>query len=846
MPTNNNLVNDDAGGRAVSGANQGSGVVATPNTVTSAANAGTAKGITASPGPSGAAKNAQSQPGRRMYNPLAQLASYTYNFTLYMMTPDAYDAFVGSGRKKIDALAAASGNESGAGQGRGGAFVVAQSGGVNNSTQNRAPGFELDYYIDNVKFTTTTTGKDTGVPAFTDRMTFTITEPYGFSFMTNLKRAREALAEYSSQTTYKENVNAFKQFFIMGIRFYGYDANGNLINGNSVLNGQAIDPAGGTEALFERFYDLDIQDIKFNVNGKTCQYTVTAVNPNSQTMMGIKRGRIATGFKGRGRTVHEMLMGPDGLFTKLNKEQQDKVKKNPQDQMFANEFDVVYLDDAYDRIGVARMALASDLNKWRWPGSPAVTSVESTDAISVTATPDNTSREIVFNNDTSIVQAITQIIQKSTYMENALKTIYNNVTQPNPAQKGLEQTEKSNPATLAWFTISTEISNPKWDPIIADWAYKITYIVQVYEVPCIASPYSNASAQYYGPHKRFAYFLTGQNSEVLDFSLNFNLGYQNIALSQPSTNQATAGQSNAAPTTAATAGGQVPVQVGVRQNADSTGSLSTSAEAQNQIATQLTSPEAYTDAKIKILGDPDFLMRDQASSLSEVYNKFYGSDGYTVSAHGGQVFVEVELKESQDYKHSLGLQQINEEIVFMKYPPSVKKIAKGIIFYVRQVVSTFSNGRFEQELTLNMADSFSDLTGNKAAAEEAAARNAAENELQEVTVTGKRSTGGSVGNSKATVGNTGQRTDPPVPKPEVTSPANSPKNNNTVGTNTPQLIGTRNGATANDDSLQPVVIKSQKKNTEGRELIVTTPDLLPPGEISYPGPPVINLGRGRG
>ena len=66
--------------------------------------------------------------------------------------------------------------------------------------------------------------------------------------------------------------------------------------------------------------------------------------------------------------------------------------------------------------------------------------------------------------------------------------------------------------------------------------------------------------------------------------------------------------------------------------------------------------------KIKILGDPDFLMRDQASSLSEVYNKFYGSDGFTVSAHGGQVFIEVEIKESKDYKNSTGLQEINEDI----------------------------------------------------------------------------------------------------------------------------------------------------------------------------------------
>lgn len=436
-------------------------------------------------------------------------------------------------------------------------------------------------------------------------------------------------------------------------------------------------------------------------------------------------------------------------------------------------------------------------------------------------------------------------------MENALKTIYMNVTQPNPAQKSQEQVQKNNPNTLAWFVVSTEISNPRWDPVISDWAYKITYIIQVYEVPAIASPYSNASEQYYGPHKRYKYFLTGGNDEVLDFSLNFNLAFQNIMLAQPSTNQPTGGAGSSPPSTAATSGGAVPVQAGVRQNADTTGSLNTSAEAQNQIATQLTSPDAYVDGKIKILGDPDFLMRDQASSLSAVYNKFYGSDGYTVSAHGGQVFIEVELKESKDYKYSTGLQEINENIVFINYPPSVKKVAKGIIYLVQHVTSNFSNGRFEQELSLKMADSFGDLTGDKAKAEAAANREGAgTEELQEVSVTGRRNSGASVGNTKSTSGNTGQLSEPSTPKPQVTSSVNTPASTNTVGASTPSTVGTRTGQVADDDSLQPVVIQSQRKAAaqEGREII--DPGVITftaPGPIIVDPPPPINVPqRGRG
>ena len=39
-------------------------------------------------------------PGRRLKNPLGALSSYTYQLSLYMITPDAYDAFNAGGMSK--------------------------------------------------------------------------------------------------------------------------------------------------------------------------------------------------------------------------------------------------------------------------------------------------------------------------------------------------------------------------------------------------------------------------------------------------------------------------------------------------------------------------------------------------------------------------------------------------------------------------------------------------------------------------------------------------------------------------------------------------------------------------
>ena len=80
-------------------------------------------------------------PGRRLQNPLGALSSYTYQLSLYMISPEAYDAFVATGRRTINALEAG-----GAGLNTSGAYLIAQSGGINNKTSQRAEGFDKDIY----------------------------------------------------------------------------------------------------------------------------------------------------------------------------------------------------------------------------------------------------------------------------------------------------------------------------------------------------------------------------------------------------------------------------------------------------------------------------------------------------------------------------------------------------------------------------------------------------------------------------------------------------------------------------------------------------------------------------
>jgi hypothetical protein len=328
-------------------------------------------------------------------------------------------------------------------------------------------------------------------------------------------------------------------------------------------------------------------------------------------------------------------------------------------------------------------------------------------------------------------------------MENALKTVYANAKQPDPNQKNNTQVTKDNPLPLAWFNVNSNIVKCDWDSKIGDWAYEQEFVISVYEIPSVATPFAPDQTKYYGPHKRYDYYFTGQNSEILDYQLTFDNLFFNTVLgieekdfksataaqnpgAERENEQSTAGTNSGSATgnTKTTSGntgqkadapppgakdtsagtakaGGTSVKTGVKSKGDRTGTLAVGLEVQNSIVTSLHDVGAYANGKIKILGDPDFLVRDAATSVTELYNKFYDTDGYTISANGGQVFIEVAFKEAVDYKNSTGLMEINENIFFLNYPQYIKDMTQGaVIWEVSQVDSTFVSGKFEQTLSL--------------------------------------------------------------------------------------------------------------------------------------------------
>jgi hypothetical protein len=231
-------------------------------------------------------------------NVLDQYPSYTYNLSWYLLSPTSY----------TDILSAKN-------RGTSGRYLLAQSGGapVQNAspTQSgtvgvgRNPNFYLDYYLDDffVDILYSGTPGSRGASALSE-IGFTVTEPNGITLLPNLYSAITDLYQAEGITS-SEEVNYAAAHYCMVIRFYGYDANGNLM---LPVTGKVAGSADNY-AVVEKVIPFLITSIDFKVANKLVEYTVKAISPGQATGLSTDRASIPNNFQFQGATVNEMLVG---------------------------------------------------------------------------------------------------------------------------------------------------------------------------------------------------------------------------------------------------------------------------------------------------------------------------------------------------------------------------------------------------------------------------------------------------------------------------------------------------------------------------------------------------------
>lgn len=670
-------------------------------------------------------------PGKRTQNPLANFSSYTYQVSLYMITPDAYTSFILSGRKNLNSIAnltaaetaqssrdqvtsnnaptASAGSPpppSSSSKKSGGVYLIAQSGGINSSNTKRAPGFDQDFFIDDLKITQNIGTKEVGTTTNFTTMTFNITEPYGFSLLTKLRKAQTALGAVTNTPNFNQVQDPARQIYLLGIRFLGYDENGALIDPTKIPSADG-DPQGNAFGLYERFYDIIIRDLKFKIVGKAVTYSIVAGNASTVISFGAKFGTIYQDVSVTADTVYNALLGGTdtssggggmgatsgmvGLLSKLNYDQQQLLGKGAK---IAREYDVVFIGPGSEKIKNALLVSDSDLDKRKIPNSGITTTAQSNQKASSLTVQSNL-RTIKIATGTTILQAVNDIIKQSQYMEQALQTIALTKLTPDEFKKAIVDSGKEVPDEISWYNMHAEVTNLGWDSNQGDYVYKIKYIIQPYSTPVVVAAGATVIPLYYGPQKRYEYWFTGKNSEVISYEQQMDYAYYNVSVNGYGVDSPAQG----GPT-------DVPVTAGQPQEQPKQGRINYGMEAQNAYMTSLFSPRDFGSAKIKILGDPDFLMQSAPSSINDLYNKFYGTDGFTINPNGGQVFIEINFKEPLDYQNSTGTMNMGDSIYFWRYPEAVQKAINqrggGISYMVKQVISSLSKGKFEQELICSL------------------------------------------------------------------------------------------------------------------------------------------------
>lgn len=258
-------------------------------------------------------------------NVLDDYASYTYQISWYLLTPQQYNNLIFSSNFNIGTwtLLVQSG---------GAPLPPVSATGAPSAVGGRSALFPLDYYIDDLNLLSKLPNKGTGMPHNTVDIKFRVTEPNGitlidnlYAAVDNLRRSQQPTAFVNDGTVPDYNAqdqrvqaqggtrpNYINQQYCLGIKFYGYDSGGNLV---APATGRRINPGGANTgpsndvyAVIEKYYPFILQDIKFRVASRLVEYEITA-KPVNLTALDQARGTVPFNFELSGATVKDLLIG---------------------------------------------------------------------------------------------------------------------------------------------------------------------------------------------------------------------------------------------------------------------------------------------------------------------------------------------------------------------------------------------------------------------------------------------------------------------------------------------------------------------------------------------------------
>jgi hypothetical protein len=249
---------------------------------------------------------------------------------VYLLTPPQYEKLLNSKDKKVNGyqlLFQSGGAPSNNGGTREPSLRAAANADndFNNSDPvlpdgGRNPFFPDDFYIDSISLKTVIAGKATGAAHNATELKFTVIEPAGITLLDNLYKAVQNIAPKDASG----KVNYTAVTYLMVIRFYGYDQ-----DGNQVQVAAKVDAEGTSDrtAIVEKFIPFKIANLNWSVGSKLVTYEWDCTPVGLQIAGSTVRGTIPYDVQLSANTVGELLAGDGTYISQQNREAQNELNR---------------------------------------------------------------------------------------------------------------------------------------------------------------------------------------------------------------------------------------------------------------------------------------------------------------------------------------------------------------------------------------------------------------------------------------------------------------------------------------------------------------------------------------
>ena len=248
-------------------------------------------------------------------NILDRFASYTYSASVYLMSTTQYTRLLRSKKKNINGynlLFQSGGAPTNVGGPMGKEAVQKMVDAEGPATDyGRNPAFPQDFYIDSITIDNALPGRQTQAAHMVTNMKFTVIEPGNISLIDRLYAAVQDMGQTAGEN---QPINYTATAYLMVMRWYGYDANGNLVKVG------ALDPATGLtdpNAVVEKFIPFIIKKINWSVGSKLVSYEFECAPINQMVAGGTRRGTVPYDVQLTATSVGELL-GGNAVYSSAN------------------------------------------------------------------------------------------------------------------------------------------------------------------------------------------------------------------------------------------------------------------------------------------------------------------------------------------------------------------------------------------------------------------------------------------------------------------------------------------------------------------------------------------------